>query len=64
MVDWGVKKADELKVECFVYSTAMAVQTYKKSGFIVVDETYFDTTVDDPSDEWQELERKYPWGPQ
>lgn len=64
LMDWGVKKADDLQVECFVYSTAMAVQVYKNAGFLVVDETSFDTTIENPSKEWIELERKYPWGPQ
>lgn len=60
LMDWGVKKADELALECFLDSSPMAVKIYESFGFLVADQIIFDTTVENPSEEWKELEAKYP----
>lgn len=59
MTDWGMKKADELGVECFLTVNENAVPFYRRSGFCVVDRTPLDI-IDNSSQEWKELQRKYP----
>lgn len=38
MMDWGIKKADELGVEIWLESTVSGVPLYKKDGFVVLGE--------------------------
>jgi len=64
LMDWGTKKADEMGLECFLDSTEIGVPLYESSQFIVVDETPLDVEIDNPSDEWKELQKKYPLHPQ
>jgi len=60
LMDWGVKKADELQLEYFLSSTLLAIQFYKNFDFLVFNETPLGTTVSHPSEEWKELEKQYP----
>jgi len=54
MVDWGVKKADELGLECFTYATLdMSMPLYMMAQFLVVDRTDLDIKISDPSEEWK-----------
>ena len=59
LMDWGIKKADELRVECFLTATKNAVPFYKNLEFCKIDRTPLDT-IDNPSKEWEELQREYP----
>lgn len=59
LMDWGIKKADKLGVECFLTATENAVPFYEQLEFRLVDRTSINTN-DNPSDGWKELQRKYP----
>ncbi|KAF4635646.1 hypothetical protein G7Y89_g2446 [Cudoniella acicularis] len=64
LMEWGVKKADELDLECFLDSTPIGVPLYKNFGFLAIDDTSLDMTITNPSDEWKEWEKKilpYQW---
>lgn len=58
MVDWGVKKADELGLECFTTATFMSQSLYEKAKFLVVDETVLDMDLPHPSEEWKACQKQ------
>ncbi|KAI0179649.1 hypothetical protein GGR52DRAFT_207889 [Hypoxylon sp. FL1284] len=59
MLEWGTRKADELGVDAFVESTEIGRSVYEKHGFRVYDELYLDAPIEDLSEEFQELRRKF-----
>ncbi|KAL8799331.1 MAG: hypothetical protein Q9182_005975 [Xanthomendoza sp. 2 TL-2023] len=71
LVDWGVKKADELGLEIFIEAAEPGVPLYLSHGFRAMDEFWVDPKVIDPSAEWKQLKEKIPptqwvfmWKPQ
>jgi len=59
LLNWIVKKADELGIECFVHAhITMGVPLYEKVGFIVVDRTMLDMEIENPSEEWKACQRQ------
>jgi predicted N-acetyltransferase YhbS len=58
VMEWGVKKADELGIEGFLEASELGDHLYTKFGFIEIDRTTIDMTVPNPSEEWKEMERK------
>ncbi|KAL8808964.1 MAG: hypothetical protein Q9223_003747 [Gallowayella weberi] len=71
LVDWGVKKADELGLETFIEAAEPGVPLYLSHGFGAMDEFWVDPKVEDPSEEWKQLKEKIPpirwvfmWRPQ
>lgn len=59
MVDWGVRKADELGLECFITATLdMSMPLYKKARFLVVVKTVLEMKVPDSSDEWKACQKQ------
>lgn len=58
MLEWGMKKADELGLEAIVESTESARPVYEKAGFYVIDDLYLDAQVENPSKEFEEARKK------
>lgn len=56
LMEWGINKANELVVECFLMSTAIGVPLYHFFKFQVVDTFTVNMTILDPSPEWKEWE--------
>lgn len=56
MVQWGIKKADELGLECFLTSTPLGTPVYQKAQYIIVDsvDLHSAMSIPEPSDEWEE----------
>ena len=54
-VEWGVRKADELGLETYVESSAMARRLYESHGFVHVDTVIreFRSRRSKPSEEWK-----------
>jgi GNAT superfamily N-acetyltransferase len=59
LMSWGVKKADEMRVESFLEGTPMGRHLYEKFGFVVVSTEKAITDVDEPSAKWRQLEEQY-----
>ncbi|KAF3020623.1 hypothetical protein E8E14_011680 [Neopestalotiopsis sp. 37M] len=60
VMDWGVKKADEMGLDFFLDATAMGRPLYEKNGFIYVEENVTKPTMDSPDETWKEMEKKVP----
>jgi len=58
VMDWGVKKADELGLNMFIEAGEQGRHLYAKFGFIEIDKSEVDMVVPNPSEEWKEMERK------
>jgi len=59
MLDWGVKRADELELEIFVAAEMdMGVPLYEKAKFVKVDRTRLCIEDVNPSDEWKECQEQ------
>lgn len=58
VVNWGARKAVDLKIDTFICSAEASISFYTKLGFIVVDVTDVDMTIPSPSEEWKDMERK------
>ena len=53
-VEWGIHKADEMKIEAYVEAGPMAKSLYEKYGFVQVDTCTlrFEQPNPNPSEEW------------
>lgn len=60
MMGWGVRKADEMGLDSFVEASEIGSHLYKKFGFVTVSEEQTDTTVPNPSKEWQDMVTRFP----
>ena len=60
LVGWGVAKADELGLECFVEAANSGVSLYESHGFVVADVFRLDTRRQGASDEWEKHSREIP----
>ncbi|RYP19388.1 hypothetical protein DL765_003361 [Monosporascus sp. GIB2] len=58
LMDWGMKKADELGLELFLDSTPQGRPLYEANGFIYVEENVITPTTDNPDEKWKETEDK------
>lgn len=59
IVDWGVKKADELGLETFVFAgLGGVVPIFEKAQYLMVDKTMLDMEIPNPSDEWKERQKQ------
>lgn len=60
IMEWGVKKADELGFEMWLDSTSNGIPFYRKHGFAVVYENKFEPVYDgeEPDEEWKKLEKE------
>jgi GNAT superfamily N-acetyltransferase len=59
LMSWGVKKADEMRVESFLESTLIGKHLYEKFGFVVVTTEEAQTDSKDASEKWRQLEEMY-----
>ncbi|XXG95585.1 hypothetical protein Hte_001852 [Hypoxylon texense] len=58
IMEWGMKKADEMGVEFFLDATPMGRPLYERSGFVLIEENVIDPKTDSPDDAWREIEAK------
>ncbi|KUJ11029.1 uncharacterized protein LY89DRAFT_594970 [Mollisia scopiformis] len=61
LVEWGLKWADEMGLESFTEATQVGKPLYEHYGFSVIDVITVDKTsmaIENPSEEWKELERR------
>ncbi|KAK5988395.1 hypothetical protein PT974_12549 [Cladobotryum mycophilum] len=59
MIEWGIKKADELGIETWVNSTGPGVPLYQEYGFVVVNETTLCPETENPNEEWKEMAERF-----
>jgi hypothetical protein len=55
LMEWGMKKAEEMKLEVLVEASLMAVPLYRKFGMRTIDKLCIDTEKEDPSNTWIRL---------
>lgn len=60
MLEWGTKKADEMGLESFVEASYLGSLLNQKFGFITESKELVDTHVPDASDEWKDMETRFP----
>lgn len=58
IMDWGMKKADDLGLEFFLDATPPGKPLYEANGFVCVEENVTAPTMDNPDDKWKEMEGK------
>ncbi|EMR70222.1 putative gnat family protein [Eutypa lata UCREL1] len=58
VMDWGMKKADELGLEFFLDATPPGRPLYEANGFIYAEENVTAPTTDNPDERWKETEEK------
>ena len=56
IMQWGLKKADEMGVEMWLDATVYGIPLYKKYGFRIVHENTLHPKTDKPNDEWKKIE--------
>ena len=56
ILEWGIKKAEEIGVEMWLDATVYGVPLYKKHGFVVVNENVIAPESEKPDDEWRKVE--------
>jgi GNAT superfamily N-acetyltransferase len=59
LMSWGVERADEMKMESFLEGTLIGRHLYEKFGFVVVSTEEAVTDVENASERWRQLEKKY-----
>jgi hypothetical protein len=60
MMEWGVKKADEMNVPCFVEASKSGKLLYEKFGFMTFGKIDVNTEKENASVEWKRLQKKLP----
>ncbi|KAI0112241.1 acyl-CoA N-acyltransferase [Nemania sp. FL0031] len=58
VMDWGMKRADELGLELFLDATPPGKPLYEANGFLFVEENVTSVTTDDPDEKWNEMNDK------
>jgi len=59
IAEWGAQKADELGLESFLVADSdVAINMYKKAGYLVVDYVTLDMEIPNPSEEWKACQRQ------
>lgn len=58
IMEWGVTKADELRVEAWMESSPMAKPLYEKFGFQSLFKIALDTGKPQPDDQWLRMEHE------
>lgn len=65
VMEWGFRKADEIGVDSFIEASEKGKFLYKKWGFLHFDTITVNTKINNnPSEEWERLERELPPSPQ
>ena len=60
MMQWGIDRADALGLETFIEATDMGLPVYKVFGLVLVSKDEVHTAVDKPSEEWTDMQAKFP----
>ncbi|KAK8037709.1 hypothetical protein PG991_001055 [Apiospora marii] len=60
IMDWGMRKADELGLEIFLDATPPGRPLYLANGFIELAETVTAPTTDSPDEMWMKMAKKIP----
>ena len=55
LMDWGMSRAADLKLEVFTYATNEGRWLYEKLGLRILNKFELDMSVPNPSDEWEKL---------
>lgn len=58
LLNWGVEKADELRLDIFLDSTSPGRPLYETNGFSYLQENHIRPRKDNPDHQWQEVEKK------
>jgi GNAT superfamily N-acetyltransferase len=58
LMEWGIKKADELGLPSYIEATDIGLRLYEASGFRVEGEIDLDATAENPSEEFTRLREK------
>ncbi|MCJ1465021.1 hypothetical protein MMC07_003636 [Pseudocyphellaria aurata] len=58
LVEWGIKKADEMGVELFVESTDDGKPLYDRHGLVTMNEMILKPSKPNPGDEWKSVEKE------
>ncbi|KAK5996391.1 hypothetical protein PT974_01725 [Cladobotryum mycophilum] len=56
IMDWGIKKADDMGLEMWLNATVYGVPLYEKHGFVVVEENHVHPIKENPDEEWKKAE--------
>lgn len=59
MLQWGIDKADELGLDCFVESTLDGRLAYESVGFRVIGELHLDATTDNPDESFKAAREEF-----
>ncbi|PQE07888.1 hypothetical protein CJF32_00003014 [Rutstroemia sp. NJR-2017a WRK4] len=59
-MEWGVKKADEMNVPCFVEASESGTLLYEKFGFMTFGKIDVNTEKENASAEWKRLQKELP----
>ncbi|KAI0433181.1 acyl-CoA N-acyltransferase [Xylaria sp. FL1042] len=57
-MDWGMKKADDTKVDFYLDSTPYGRPLYEANGFAYIEENVNIPTTENPDEKWKEIENK------
>jgi GNAT superfamily N-acetyltransferase len=58
LMEWGIKKADELGLPSYIEATDIGLRLYEASGFKVEGDIDLDATAENPSEEFTRLREK------
>lgn len=58
LMEWGIKKADELGLPSYIEATDIGLKLYEAYGFKVEGELDLDATTENPSEEFTKLREK------
>lgn len=58
LLNWGMEKADDLRLEIFLDSTSPGRPLYEANGFSYLQENHIRPRKDKPDRQWQEVEAK------
>lgn len=60
MLEWGLKKADELGIEMWIDATPIGLPLYnKRHDFIVVHESVLEPKTEHPNEEWNKVKEEF-----
>lgn len=63
-MNWGVNRADILRVQSFIEATEVGKRLYERYGFVLVSIDTVDTNTPNPSEDWKDMDRRFkpiPW---
>ena len=58
ILEWGIRKADQMGVEMWLDATVYGVPLYKKHGFEVINENKLHPETENPDDQWRKIEHE------